>query len=93
YRCIYESPPLAAEHPTCATAGVLGVAVGLAGFLMANLAVAIANGNPAPETTGTLTAFDLGGGPTQSLRPTPRPQCPACAAASPTRFPPLQASA
>ncbi len=93
YRCIYESPPPTDDLPTCATAGVLGVAVGLAGFLMANLAVALATGTPAPETTGRLTAFDLGRGFTQSLRPTSRPACPACAAASPTRFPPLQASA
>lgn len=93
YRCIYESPPAADELPTCASAGVLGAAVGLAGFLMANLAVALANGNPAPETTGTLTAFDFGGGATQALRPALRPGCPACAAATPNRFPPLQASA
>lgn len=93
YRCIYESPPTGDELPTCATAGVLSVAVGLAGFMMANLAVATAGGKPAPETTGTLTAFDLSGGSIQSLHPTSRPACPACAAATPTRFPPLQASA
>lgn len=93
YRCIYESPPAAEDLPTCASAGVLGVAVGLAGFLMANLAVALAHGKPAAETTGTLTAFDVRRGSVQSLRPTSRATCPACAAASPTRFPPLQASA
>jgi len=93
YRCIYESPPAAEDLPTCASAGVLGVAVGLAGFLMANLAVALAHGEPSPETTGTLTAFDVSRGSVQSLRPTSRPACPACAAARPTRFPPLQASA
>ncbi len=103
YRCIYECPPAADALPTCASAGVLGVAVGLAGFLMANLAVALAEANPrsgeADETSGRLTAFDLAGpssargGLVQSLRPSPRPGCPACAAAGPTRFPPLQASA
>ena len=97
YRCIYESPPEADEQPTCATAGVLGISVGLAGFMMANLAVALAHGNPAPETTGEttgrLTAFDVLAGSFQSLRPSSRPGCPACAAATATRFPPLQASA
>lgn len=93
YRCIYETPPAADDLPTCATAGVLGVAVGLAGYLMANLAVALANGTPAPETTGTLTAFDISRGFVQALRPTSRRGCPACAASTPTRFPALQASA
>lgn len=93
YRCIYEAPPAADDLPTCASAGVLGVAVGLAGYLMANLAVALADGNPAPETTGTLTAFDITRGFVQALRPTARRECPACAASTPTRFPPLQASA
>ncbi|MGH1340415.1 MAG: HesA/MoeB/ThiF family protein [Nannocystales bacterium] len=93
YRCIYESPPPAEDLPTCATAGVLGVAVGLAGFMMANLALALASGNADPETTGTLTAFDIGRSSVRSLRPASRPACSACAAATPTRFPPLQASA
>lgn len=91
YRCIYESPP--EDLPTCESAGVLGVAVGLAGFVMASAAISLCDPAHARETTGALLAFDVGRGFMQTLRPQPRPSCPACASAIPTRFPPLQASA
>lgn len=93
YRCIYEAPPPEDELPTCASAGVLGVAVGLAGFLMANTAIALCQQDAAPETAGGLLAFDVTAGGVQTLRPKPRPGCPACAAAGPSRFPFLEASA
>lgn len=83
YRCIYENPPDAL--PTCAEAGVLGVAVGLAGFLMASAAVSMCG--EGSETTGALLAFDVGTSCVQTLRPRPRADCPACAAAIPSRFP------
>lgn len=91
YRCIYESAPQ--DLPTCESAGVLGVAVGLAGFVMASAAVSLCDPQQAAETTGALLAFELGAGSMQTLRPRPRERCPACAAAQPSRFPPLQASA
>jgi molybdopterin/thiamine biosynthesis adenylyltransferase len=76
-----------------ASAGVLGVAVGLAGFLMANTAIALCQQDAAPETAGGLLAFDVTQSGVQTLRPKPRPGCPACAAAGPSRFPFLEASA
>ena len=91
YRCIYEAPPQ--DLPTCESAGVLGATVGLAGFLMASAAVSLCNTAAADETTGALLAFDVHRTSVQTLRPQPRPGCPACAAASPSRFPTLQASA
>jgi adenylyltransferase/sulfurtransferase len=91
YRCIYESPP--EDLPTCESAGVLGVAVGLAGFVMASAAISLCDPAHASETTGALLAFDVRMGSMQTLRPEPRRSCPACAAAKPTRFPPFQASA
>lgn len=91
YRCIYESPP--EDLPTCESAGVLGVAVGLAGFIMASAAVSLCDPAYAAETTGALLAFDTRVSSMQTLRPQPRRSCPACAAARPTRFPPLQARA
>lgn len=91
YRCIYETPP--EELPTCASAGVLGVAVGLAGFVMASAAVSLCNTATARETTGALLAFDVRRGAVQTLDPRARQGCPACAQARPSRFPTLQASA
>lgn len=92
YRCIYEHPP--ANVPTCEAAGVLGVAVGLAGFTMAAFAMALAHrasrhtsSEPVHETAGILTAIDSAGARVQTLAPKPRPNCPACAAAGPLRFP------
>ncbi len=91
YRCIYETPP--DDLPTCASAGVLGVAVGLAGFVMASAAVSLCDTAHARETTGTLLAFDVRDGSMQTLSPRPRADCPACAAAASPRFPTLQATA
>ncbi len=85
YRCIYESPP--PQPATCDGAGVLGVAVGLAGFVMASTALALCRGpNSARETAGRLTAIDSATARVQTLFPSPRPGCPACAEATPNRF-------
>lgn len=77
YRCIYERPPAPERIPTCAMAGVLGPAVGLAGWLMASLAVALAEGRT--ETAGRLVAIDLSDTTMRTLAPTPRSDCSACA--------------
>lgn len=90
YRCIYEAPP--ADVPTCERAGVLGATVGLAGFIMASAAVSLCNTTAAEETPGALLAFDVRGTSVQTLRPLPRPGCPACAAAIAPRFPTFQAA-
>ncbi|MEM6294783.1 MAG: HesA/MoeB/ThiF family protein [Myxococcota bacterium] len=85
YRCIYESPP--EDLPTCDGAGVLGVAVGLAGFLMATAAVALCRSPAeADETAGALTAIDTATGRIQTISPSPRPGCPACAEATDNRL-------
>ncbi len=85
YRCIYEAPP--PEVPTCEHAGVLGAAVGLAGYLMASVAVGLCRAAD-DETLGTLTAFDVASVAVQSLHPHPRAGCPACRDAAPSRFSP-----
>lgn len=77
YRCIYEAPPL---HPprSCESAGVLGPSVGLAGFLMASVAVAMASGKT--EAAGRLITFDSLRAQSRTLRPYTRPGCTACGA-------------
>lgn len=79
YRCIYEEPPSAELIPTCDAAGVLGPAVGLAGWLMASLAVGLAEHRS--ETAGRLVAIDVSSTTIQTLAPSRRRDCPACAAA------------
>jgi molybdopterin/thiamine biosynthesis adenylyltransferase len=74
YRCIYESPP--ADLPSCDAAGVLGPAVGAAGFVMASAALRLAAG--AVETSGRLLAIDCATGRVQTLAPRPRSSCDAC---------------
>lgn len=74
YRCIYESPPHHAA--TCAGAGVLGPGVGLAGFLMASMAVRLAA--DVTETAGRLTAIDNLSASVVTLAPHPRADCEAC---------------
>lgn len=78
YRCIYEAPPL--DLPSCDAAGVLGPAVGTAGFLMAAAALRLAEG--AVETSGRLLAIDGATGRVQTLAPAPRRGCIACLAAA-----------
>jgi adenylyltransferase/sulfurtransferase len=76
YRCVYEAPPPVELVPTCAAAGVLGPVVGVAGFLVARLALALASGDA--DSTGRLHALDLRAARMRELAPNPRPGCPAC---------------
>jgi adenylyltransferase/sulfurtransferase len=78
YRCIYEAPPPSDRLASCAEAGVLGSAVGLAGFLMAQLAVALTQGRT--NVAGVLFALDVWSGRVQRLAPGRRTDCPACRA-------------
>lgn len=82
YRCIYEAPPQGDQLPTCEVAGVLGSAVGHAGFVMAALACRLAAPLDSPEASdgpeGHLFAVDVGTGLVQTLAPRPRPNCPSC---------------
>lgn len=77
-RCIFEAPPPAELAEPCATVGVIGAAVGLFGNLMALLAWRLAAGEAA-EVAGQLIALDLLTLEIHTLRPRPRPACPACA--------------
>ncbi len=79
YRCIYEAPPPPDLRPTCAEAGVLPTAVGLAGFLMVQVALC--------GDYGTLHVFDAATTTFRALTPAPRPGCPACGATGGRRTP------
>jgi adenylyltransferase/sulfurtransferase len=80
YRCVFEAPPPVELVPTCEAAGVLGPVVGAAGFLCAQLALALAGG--AHESAGRLHALELRRASVRELAPAPRPGCPACALGS-----------
>lgn len=80
YRCVFETPPPVELVPSCASAGVLGTAVGTAGWLQAMLAVRLAEGALADDVVGRLHELDLARGTIRTLGGRPRPGCPACAA-------------
>lgn len=74
YRCVFEAPPPAALVPTCADAGVLGTSVGVTGFVLAQLACALADGR-ADDVVGRLYELALGSGIIRTLAGRARPQC------------------
>ncbi len=75
YRCVFEAPPPVELVPSCATAGVLGTAVGSTGFLQAQLAVAIATQTLADDVRGRLLELDLARGTLRTLAGHRRPDC------------------
>ena len=79
YRCIFEAPPPAGLAEPCSAVGVMGTAVGFFGHLMALHAWRLAQGEI--EIAGSLLAVDLMSLRVHTLRPHPRPACPACAGA------------
>jgi len=82
YRCVFEAPPPAELVPSCATAGVLGTAVGTAGWLQALLAVRLAEA-PADDVLGRLHVLDFVRGTIRTLGGRSRPDCPACVTRAP----------
>jgi molybdopterin/thiamine biosynthesis adenylyltransferase len=75
YRCLFEDVPLGAAQPNCAEAGVMGPVVGVAGALMADLALGLLSGRPA---FGRIHTFE---GKTDRLRAvalSARGDCPLC---------------
>jgi adenylyltransferase/sulfurtransferase len=81
YRCVFEAPPPAELVPTCASAGVLGTAVGTTGWLQAALAVRLAE-RAGDDVLGRLHVLDLARGTIRTVGGQRRPTCPACHPAS-----------
>ncbi|MCY1057839.1 ThiF family adenylyltransferase [Nannocystis sp. SCPEA4] len=75
FRCVFEEAPPAELAPSCAAVGVLGAAAGALGFMMAHLAVALAEG---ADVAGTLVALDLRDLRPQQIRPRQRSGCAGC---------------
>jgi molybdopterin/thiamine biosynthesis adenylyltransferase len=76
YRCLFEDVPVAAAGLNCNEAGVVGPVVGLAGALMADLALRVLAGDA--SCYGKLFAID---GKRDELRPveiSPRESCALC---------------
>ena len=76
YRCVFEQAPAGEDAPNCAEAGVIGPVVGLAGALMADVALRVLSGRTPPY--GSLYSYD---GRLDRLRPVElraRPGCPLC---------------
>jgi adenylyltransferase/sulfurtransferase len=72
---LFEDLPDDSAQPNCAQAGVMGPVVGLAGALMADLALSVLAREP---RYGEIYSYD---GERDRLRPaavSPRPGCPLC---------------
>jgi len=75
YRCIFEDVPPADAGLSCAEAGVTGPLVGVAGALLADLALGVLTGAP---RYGTLYTFDGLGDRLRGIELLPRPSCTLC---------------
>jgi molybdopterin/thiamine biosynthesis adenylyltransferase len=75
YRCLFEDLPPAEAGQNCAEAGVLGPVVGLAGALMADLALDVLAGTP---RVGRLFAYDGLGDRLREVPVEPRAGCALC---------------
>lgn len=77
FQCAFPHAPAAADAPSCATAGVLGVLPGITGTLQANEALKLALGIGRP-LTGRLLMFDALNLEFRQATLKSRPNCPAC---------------
>jgi molybdopterin/thiamine biosynthesis adenylyltransferase len=75
YRCVFEDLPPADAGLTCAEAGVTGPLVGLAGALLADLALDVLLGAP---RYGTLYTYEGLGDRLRGIEMAPRPDCSLC---------------
>ena len=82
YRCLFPSPPSAAEAPNCAEAGVLGFLPGVIGLLQATEAIKLVLGI-GESLAGRLLHFDALAMRFRETRLAPDPECPACAPGRP----------
>ncbi len=73
YRCLFEEPP--EEAVTCATAGVMGPVVGIAGALMADLALRVLLDD---DAFGHIYTFDGKRDRLRSVEIVPRATCTTC---------------
>ena len=77
YRCLYAQPPPAAEAPSCAEAGVLGVLPGIMGVLQATEAIKIVLGL-GDTLAGRLVLYDALKTRFRELKLRRDPKCPTC---------------
>lgn len=73
YRCLFEDLPDSA--PNCATAGVMGPVVGIAGALLADLALRWLDGE---EPSGAIHTYDGLSDQLRAVAVTPRADCALC---------------
>lgn len=84
FRCMLPDPPSAADAPSCAEAGVLGVLPGIVGTLQAGEALKLALGIGQP-LVGRLLMLDALGMEFRQARIAADPDCPVCAVRSSSR--------
>ena len=75
YRCLFEDLPPSQANMSCATAGVVGPMVGLAGALMADLALRQLVGEP---VEGSIFTYDGKRDRLRQVAVPPRPTCALC---------------
>lgn len=77
FRCLFEAMPESTEE-ACDVAGILGPVAGVLGALLAADTLRFTLGDATPR----LTTYDASRGRLRRATPTPRPDCPACAASA-----------
>ncbi len=77
YRCLFPQPPPAADAPSCAEAGVLGVLPGVMGVLQATEALKLVLGL-GDTLAGRLLVYDALAARFRELKLRRDPRCPTC---------------